>query len=114
MLTIEALQAQGVNTEEGLARCLNNESFYLNLVGKALEDDNFEQLAPAVNSGDLKKGFEIAHSLKGVLGNLALTPLYEAVADITELLRAETQTDYAPYLEKIEQVHAAFVQLSDK
>ena len=106
MLTIETLKALGVNTDEGLARCLNNEAFYLNLVATALEDDSFAQLEAAVNSGDLKKGFETAHSLKGVLGNLALTPLYEPVAEITELLRAETPADYTPHLEKIREVYA--------
>ena len=44
-----------------------------------------------------------AHALKGVLGNLSLTPLYEKVCEITELLRARTETDYAPLLSEIEQ-----------
>ena len=113
MLTIEGLEALGVHTQEGLVRCLNNEAFYLNLVGKALEDKSFTELKAVVDSGDLKKGFEIAHSLKGVLGNLALTPLYDAVVEITELLRAETQTDYAPYLEKIDEQYHLFLQLRD-
>ena len=45
-----------------------------------------------------------SHALKGVLGNLSLTPLYEKVCEITELLRARTETDYAPLLSEIEQL----------
>ena len=42
-----------------------------------------------------KEAFEAAHSLKGVLGNLSLTPLYDKVCEITELLRAGEDADYA-------------------
>ena len=45
--------------------------------------------------------FEAAHALKGVLGNLSLTPLYEPVQEITELLRNRTEMDYTPLLETI-------------
>ena len=48
-----------------------------------------------------KEAFEAAHSLKGVLGNLSLTPLYDKVCKMTELLRAEEKTDYAPLLAEI-------------
>ena len=33
--------------------------------------------------------FEIAHSLKGVYGNLSLTPLYEPMCELTELLKRQ-------------------------
>ncbi len=33
-------------------------------------------------------------ALKGVLGNLSLTPLYEKASEITELLRARSEADY--------------------
>ena len=37
----------------------------------------------------------------GITGNLALTPLYEPIVEITELLRARTETDYSPLLSVI-------------
>ena len=43
----------------------------------------------------------MAHALKGVIGNLALTPVYEPIAEMTELLRARTDMDYAPLYEKM-------------
>ena len=55
----------------------------------------------AVEAGDLKAGFEAAHALKGALGNLSLKPVYDPVCEITELLRAGTETDYAPLLAAI-------------
>ena len=101
MLTIDKLQEFGANVEEGLSRCLGKEDFYLKLVNMALADDGFSRLEEAVNSGDLHASFEAAHALKGVLGNLALTPLFTPVAEMTELLRHEEEADYQAYLATI-------------
>ena len=103
MLTLDALKEIGVKPEEGLSRCMNNEAFYLSLVKRVAGDDGFKKLKDAVEAGDLETGFEAAHALKGVLGNLSLTPLYESVAEITELLRSRTEMDYTPMLEAITQ-----------
>ena len=95
MLTIDALKAYGANTEEGLSRCFNNESFYLRLVGMGLNDQNFDRLQTAVANGDAKGAFEAAHALKGSTGNLALTPIYKPVCELTELLRGKSTVDGA-------------------
>ena len=101
MLTIDALKQFGANTDEALTRCMGNEGFYFKLIGKAVEDKNFDALEEAIASRDLDAAFDAAHSLKGVMGNLALTPIYEPVYEITELLRARSEADYAPYLKTI-------------
>jgi len=106
MLTIEKLRAWGANVDEAMARCLNNEAFYLRLADKALQDPNFDRLKEAVAAGDLDRAFEAAHALKGVLANLALTPILDPVLEITELLRSRTQTDYAPLLARIDEQKA--------
>lgn len=101
MLTVESLRAWGANVDEGLGRCLNNETFYLNLVKKAIQDPAFEKLNETCGSGNLDGAFEAAHALKGVMGNLALTPILDPVIKITELLRARTVMDYTPLLAEI-------------
>lgn len=101
MLTMEKLRTFGADTEDGLKRCMNNEAFYLMLVNKAIQDDSYDRLKEAVDTGDLEKGFEIAHALKGVTGNLSLTPIQKPVTEITELLRNRADTDYSPYLDEI-------------
>lgn len=101
MLSIEAMRGWGADVDEALVRCLNNENFYLMLVQKAAGDPNFGRLPEALAAGDLDKAFEAAHALKGVLANLALTPILEPVKEITELLRGRTETDYAPLLAEI-------------
>jgi HPt (histidine-containing phosphotransfer) domain-containing protein len=101
MLTIDALRRYGANTEEGLGRCLNNEAFYLRLVNMAIDDAGFEKLASAAEAGDAKAVFEAAHALKGSLGNLALTPVYAPVAELTELVRGGQAADCTALLEEI-------------
>ena len=91
MITVEALKNYGANTEEGLSRCMNNEAFYLRMVGMGLADGNFDKLIDAVSAGDAKEAFEAAHALKGVMGNLSLTPLYEPLSELTEKLRGKDE-----------------------
>lgn len=93
-MTLDDLSAFGANVNEGMTRCLNNEGFYLQMVESIKEETGFDALRDAINAGDLNAAFEIAHSLKGILGNLALTPLYEPASQITELLRAKQDADY--------------------
>lgn len=102
MITIDSLREYGAAVDEGLARCMNNEAFYLKLVGKVLNDAAFATLRTAVEAGDKDAAFEAAHQLKGVLGNLSLTPMYEPVAEMTELLRARADAEYMVFVDKIE------------
>ena len=101
MLTIDALKQLGCDTDDGLSRCMGNEAFYFKLIGKVIDDKNFQALEDAVAAKDLDKAFDAAHSLKGVLGNLALTPVYQPVYEITELLRERRDVDYSGYLKTI-------------
>ena len=111
MLTIDALKAFGANTEEGMGRCLNNEAFYLRLVKMIPQDKNFSRLYECIDAGDLAGAFEAAHALKGALGNLSLTPLYNKAWEITEFLRNRTQMDYAPLVSEIKALQARLIEL---
>ncbi len=90
-MTLEALSAYGANTAEGLARCMNNEPFYLRMVGMVLSDENFNVLRTAVEAGDARTAFNAAHALKGTTGNVSLTPLYEPICRLTEILRGKDE-----------------------
>ena len=95
MLTIESLKEYGADTDNGVARCINNADFYIRMVKTAISEDSVAKLEDALGRGDLAAAFDAAHSMKGVYSNLALTPLLKPVQEITELLRARTDTDYS-------------------
>ncbi len=101
MITVQNLRDFGADVDDGLSRCMNNEAFYLRLVGMALSDGNFDKLKTAVEAGDLDAGFEASHALKGILANLSLTPLQMVASEMCEYLRSRTQMDYAPMLEEL-------------
>jgi HPt (histidine-containing phosphotransfer) domain-containing protein len=101
MITIAALKEYGANVEEGLARCVNSEDFYLKMVNMVLADQKIYDLEKALNENDLDNAFDIAHSMKGMFSNLSLTPIQTPVNEITELLRNRTQMDYGPLLAEI-------------
>ena len=105
-MTIDMLTAYGANTKEGLQRCMNNDGFYLRLVKMIPGDDHFQKLYDAVEAGDLAAAFDAAHALKGSTGNLALTPIFAPVSEITELLRARTETDYTPLVAAIREAQS--------
>ena len=101
MLSIEGLKKYGANTDEGLGRCMNNQDFYFRLIKMAVADPNFAKLEAALSAEDWKGSFEAAHALKGVLGNLSLTPMFDAASELTELLRPQQPCEYKEPLEKV-------------
>lgn len=120
MLTIEGLQRIGADTDDGLQRCMNDESFYLGLVDEVLRRDDYDKLKRALADGDIKGAFETAHTMKGVYANLSLKSLYDPVSEITEKLRAaknkaedsETQesaeAEYSEYTSRIGELLDAY------
>ncbi len=100
-MTIEVLNEFGADTAEGLARCMGNEVFYLKMVELGLADERFDTLRPILEAHNLDDAFEMCHALKGVFGNLSLTPLYDQISEMTELLRARTEMDYLPMFDEI-------------
>lgn len=105
MLSIDALKAYGADTDDGLTRCMNNEEFYLKMVRKGVAISTLENIEKMLSERNYAMAFELAHGIKGVLANLALTPMLKPISEMTELLRAdreknpaEVDTDYTELL----------------
>lgn len=113
MLTIQALEELGVDTKAGLARCMR-EDFYFRLLTKTINSDSLDKLEAALNANDLDAAFQVVHDLKGVTGNLGLTPLYDPVVEMTEHLRSRDQIDYFPMFERMRGPWAAIKKLANE
>ncbi len=48
--------------------------------------------------------FEAAHALKGVIGKLALAPIYNPLTEMTELLRARKKADNVSMYRPIKEI----------
>jgi len=99
---LDQLRDYGADVDGALARCVNSTDLYTKLLGMFAADPGIEPLRAAVDAGDLKAGFEAAHTIKGVSANLGLTPLYDAVAEIVEPLRHEEEADYQTLCASVE------------
>ena len=119
MLTIDDLRQYGANVQEGMERCMNDESFYLMMVNMTLDEKNFDRLSESVKSGDRTAAFEAAHALKGITANVALSPLYEQIAALTEILRPAAgslegkEGDCQAYVERIIQLRDTLLAQRD-
>ncbi len=85
---LERLKDEGCDIDSAMGRFLNDEGFYLKCFDKVLLDTNFQALDDAINDNDIKKAFEASHGLKGVIGNMGLTPMYDELTQLTEILRS--------------------------
>lgn len=92
----EVLQKYGADYETTMARFMGNEQMYLRILSMLPRDENLHKLDQALQAGDYTAAFDAAHTLKGMAGNLGLTPLYQAVCAIVEPLRAGEKLDYSP------------------
>ena len=90
---------------------MNNEALYLKLINMFITNNSYNELKQALANDDLDKAFQDAHALKGVLGNLSLTPLFDIIFEVTELLRNRTKMDYSPFLEKYEKSYSELLAL---
>lgn len=91
----EIFDAYGGDYESTMERFMRNEGMYLRFLDMLFQDGNLKKLGDALQSGAMAEAFEAAHTLKGVTGNMGLTPLYTAVCRIVEPLRkGEDGEDY--------------------
>lgn len=101
MLTKEELTAYGADYATGMSRCLNKEDFYFKMIKMVAANEKFASLGSHLEAKNLKAAFEDAHALKGVVGNVALSPLFAALEDIVEPLRQGEDRDYSELYAKI-------------
>ena len=77
-------------------RFLGDEELLLQCLFQFAKDQGFQLLESAIMEQEYQQAFEYAHGLKGVTGNLGLTPLYHELCKVVENLKAE---DYEKVLD---------------
>lgn len=98
---LSELDRLGVNTEEGLERFSGNKALYAKMMGKFPASVNGLDVMPAIEADDIEAAITKAHTIKGVTGNLSITPLYTAYTQIVNELRAGNAAAAKEILEKI-------------
>ena len=94
MELLDQLKEYGVDVDTGVARFVGKQDLYVKFLGKFLQDTSFEGMKNSIEQKQYPEACEYAHSLKGVCGNLSLSPVTEQVSELTEILRnKETLSD---------------------
>lgn len=111
MSFFEELKDLGVDVEEGLERVLDDEPLYETMLGMYIDRVDSNPIAmedfEAENLDDL---IGRVHMLKGLTGNLAMTPLFAGYLQILDLLRTSHPKDAAKEYERILPVQEKIIE----
>lgn len=111
---ITELESMGVNTQDALRRFSGNSTLYVKMLGKFITAIGDLEVMSYIDSQDYATAVNNAHTLKGVTGNLSLTPLFEAYTEIVNSLRANDPQNARETLEKIIPVQTDIVECIKK
>ncbi|MDR1932645.1 MAG: Hpt domain-containing protein [Spirochaetales bacterium] len=76
-----------IDAEIGLGRVRGNAVIYKKMLGMFLNSKEFDTFEEALAANDYSKAADVAHAIKGLTGNLALTPLFEESTKLMNQLR---------------------------
>ncbi len=87
MSMLDELQEIGVDVNEGLQRFMNNTSLYEKMLRTFPNMIHSSKISPDFDDSECDDMIEKTHALKGVTGNLSLTPLFVSYTKIVDSLR---------------------------
>jgi two-component system sensor histidine kinase/response regulator len=79
----------GISIESGLKRVGGNKKLYLKLLSqyRASQEDAVEEIRAALQGGDVETATRLAHTVKGVSGNLGAEALYDVSAALEKAIK---------------------------
>ena len=106
---------RGADVETTLKRFMGNDAIYQKFLGKFPTDPNYANLGANMETGAFEEAYKCAHALKGVVGNLGLTPIYDSVSALVEELRNKTadEVDAARANELWQQIRTVYEKFID-
>lgn len=111
MSFFEELKELGVNVEEGLERVMDDAPLYETMLGMFLDKVNDNPIAMEdFEAEDQETLIGRVHILKGVTGNLAMTPLFTGYLQMLDLLRTGHPKEAAKEYERILPAQAVVIE----
>lgn len=84
---LRELKEYGADTNGAIGRFLGDEELFATCLDMFMDDEAFDVVEKALAERNWSRAVDAAHKLKGVSGNLGLTPVYEPMCAIVALLR---------------------------
>lgn len=114
MSLFEDLKDLGVDVDGGLKRINGNEKLYTKLLGSFIKAIKTYDVQADFDADGCAEMIEKTHAIKGVSGNLSITPVYESYTKIVDLLRAGNIEDAKILIREILPVQAKIVECIEK
>jgi HPt (histidine-containing phosphotransfer) domain-containing protein len=94
----------GVNLTDGLSRVSGNAALYRRILTKFREGQSgvVQAVRAARQAGDTELAVRLAHTLKGVAGNIGAKVLFAAANDLEQALKNDPEADIEPLLAGID------------
>lgn len=110
MSLLEELKEIGVNVEEGLERVMDDVPLYETMLGMFIDTVYGNPIKMAdFNRDHSDMLIERVHILKGLTGNLAMTPLFDGYLQILDFLRMDRLEEAGKEYGRILPVQAAII-----
>ncbi len=77
------------------------DALILRFIRRFPSDLTYEELMEAVKNADIPASFVAAHKLKGLAANFAFSELYDALSELSEQLRPQTETADTLLVQKV-------------
>ena len=100
-MNFDLLINAGIDAQEAVKRFMGNESLYARMLGKFLDDKNYEDLVAAVNEKNESNALTASHTLKGLCGDLSMNELFRLFSEQVTLFRADKWDDACAMMPEI-------------
>jgi CheY-like chemotaxis protein len=109
-------QIPEIDTESGLGRVGGNEKLYRNLLVKFYKEyaESTKQIKEALSKEDMELGTRLAHTVKGVAGNLGAKDLQAAGADVEAAIKHGKLENIEELLDTFESKTQAIIAFESK
>ena len=77
----------GYDLNGALARFVNNEMLFLTFLKKFPQDEHYAEIYPNIEKKDYDEAYKAAHAIKGIAGNLGLTPVFDTVNELLAAIK---------------------------
>lgn len=90
------------------------DGFIIKMLNKFLQSTTYNDLLEASKPLDIPHIFNVTHMLKGVAGNLALTPLQQKAAQVCEMTREASETNTENISKDVDELINIYKLIIDK
>lgn len=100
----------GIDYADIVERFAGNESLYVRIAAKFINDTSYSSLVYAMESGNTEEGYRHAHTLKGTAGNLSFDRVYQVASKISDALHANNLTAARAEMDELSDAYAEVME----